>query len=79
MEEEIAILKEKIALLTSCCEFYADKKNWTYYDVHLWSPSQSSIKGDDTERLEGIFGQVGTKYYGGKLARETLRKLNEKA
>lgn len=71
---EIISLKNQVETLKKCVEFYANKENWSYFDIHSWSTGESTPRGD-TECLEG-YGNKGSKSYGGKLARETLKKLN---
>lgn len=70
---EFCKLIDRVQEMEEALEFYANKDNWSYYDIHSWSSSDSSIRGD-CEMLEGTSGQKGTKYYGGKLARKVLNK-----
>lgn len=72
LQAELAKKDEQLESANEVIGFYADKLNWTYYDVHSWSSGDSTPKSD-TECLENC-GQVGSKYYGGKRAREYKKK-----
>lgn len=75
--EKVRELEKKLNEAIEVISFYSNKDNWTYYDIHSWGINQSSISSSDSEILEGVFGKVGTKYFGGKRARAFLATLNE--
>lgn len=77
LESEIKQLKKGNEKLRTCVEFYADKRSWSYYGIDEWSQKISGISSD-TEMLDGKEGYVSIKYYGGKLARQTLKELGER-
>jgi hypothetical protein len=65
-------LEVENAKLRAGLAFYADKNNWSYYDMYSWSTGDSSPKGD-IECLENDGSK--SKLYGGKLARQILREV----
>ncbi len=66
INEEILSNNKK---LTKAVEFYADKYNWDANSYRDGKPSMfDAFINDDEER-------IGTRHYGGKLARQTLKEI----
>lgn len=74
---EIQELKDKVEKLKFCVEFYAEVENWIIRSDSTW---QKCIPNDE-EQIRNYKHPnttwIGTVTVGGKLARETLKELEE--
>lgn len=73
--KEIEALRAELQKERECVDWYANKENWTHFDMHSWTTGDSTPRGD-VECLDGA-GKIGSKSYGGKRARQRQQQRRE--